>query len=232
MGKKIFVSYKYSDRQVQRLAINNLGLASLLNTTTVRDYVTILQSRLEAGDHINKGEADNESLASFKEETIASKLRDKIFDSSVTIILVSKGMKNPYLPESDQWMPWEISYSLRNQPRADKTSRTNALLAVALPDENGSYEYYITLNTCQLCKCRMLNTHFLFEIMRKNMFNIKAPVFSNCSNHSTYSPIYLEEASYIHSVRWDDFISNMNGYIKIAEEINSNIKDYNIIKNL
>ncbi|MGZ4009907.1 MAG: TIR domain-containing protein [Flavisolibacter sp.] len=114
MGRKVFVSYKYSDNQVMDLDIYEQSLwGNFKVQTTVRHYVNKLSEILENDDHIYKGENDGESLANFSDDHIASKLRDKIFDSTITIVFVSKGMKNPWLPEKDQWMPWEISYSLK-----------------------------------------------------------------------------------------------------------------------
>lgn len=37
MGNKVFISYKYSDSDVEQL-----GYTSILNPTTARDYVDIL----------------------------------------------------------------------------------------------------------------------------------------------------------------------------------------------
>jgi hypothetical protein len=223
MGKKIFISYKYADDQVQ-----NIGLRY---STKVRDYVDVLQGLLDYHDHINKGENDGESLANFKDSTISSRLRNKIYDSSITIVLISPGMKEPYL-DSDQWIPWEISYSLKEHTRDDRTSRSNAILAVVLPDQNGSYEYYIKEKSCPYCNCRTLSTFKLFTILKENMFNAKNPSLNSCLNHGTDSKVYTGESSYIKSVKWDDFCIDANKYINSSIAINQNIENYRIVKNL
>src|SRR5690606_39159992 len=129
MGRKIFVSYKYADTLVQDLNIYEYDFWGNRNkvTTKARNYVDKLSEILEDEDHIFKGEDDGQSLAAFSDEHIASTLRDKIFDSSITIVLVSKGMKNPLEEEKDQWIPWEISYSLRESTRNGRTSNCNGV---------------------------------------------------------------------------------------------------------
>lgn len=221
MGNKVFISYKYWDANVQILD-GNLK-------TTARNYVDKLQDKFESLPHIYKAEEDDNDLSKFKDDTIASHLKDKIFDSTLTIVLVSPNMKDPSVPEDEQWIPWEISYSLKEHKRNNRTSLTNALLAVVLPDRTGSYNYYIQENTCTKCNCRTLNTPFLFEIMRANMFNVKNPQFSNCENHSKNQP-YLGESSYMHSVKWETFFSNVDSFVKKAVAINENIEKYKITK--
>lgn len=214
MGNKIFVSYKYSDCHVQKLYGHN--------QTTVRDYVDILQNKMEIdGNHIYKGENDGEDLSSLADATIGSKLGDKIFDSSVTIVFISKGMKDN-TPEKYQWIPWEISYSLKEQSRKYQNSKSNAVLAVVLPDENGSYGYFITEDFSRI----YLNTNILFEILRANMFNIKN------KHRTTYIDGEKVFQSYIHSVKWSDFINDINRYIHIALRIRSHINEYEIRKNV
>ncbi len=119
--------------------------------------------------------------------------------------------------------------------RNDKMSHTNAILAVVLPDRNGSYSYY--LNECNKtpdCNVRYLNTNSLFGILKDNMFNY-------CSNdNETYnhtcencnSNFYRGNSSYIESVKWDDFIKNKNGYLDKAIMIRDNRRAYNITKEI
>lgn len=225
MGRKIFVSYKYGDTQVKDLNIyedSYFGQQKI--QTKARHYVDELADRLESEDHIFKGEDDGESLVNFSDEYIESSLRDKIYDSSITIILVSKGMKN-WDNEKDQWIPWEISYSLMEYTRKGRTSLSNGIIAVVLPDNYSSYDYYITRD--EVCKCKNLKTDFLFQILRENMFNIKSPNTSECSNGST---VYYGDCSYIQSVKWSEFIEDTNHYLNKAIELRDNKSAYTIIK--
>lgn len=199
MGRKIFISYKYSDSSVKRL--------SPYQEATARDYVDILQAKLEKnGIHINKGEKDNESLAQFKDETIQTKLSDKIFDSSVTIVLLSPNMKELWTAESEQWIPWEIAYSIKNKKRTLSSSKRNAILLVALPDWNGNYNY-----TDQ--------PGFYFNIINNNRNNLK---YSYPANYLTSKC----SQSYMLKCNWNKFISNINGWINAAVEIKENADKY------
>lgn len=230
MGRKIFISYKYKDTDVRQKLLINLYQH---RQTRVRDYVDELQILLEkVGNNINKGEKDGEDMSVLEDTTIQSILGDKIYDSSITLVLISPNMKDPILPETEQWIPWEISYSLREQSRDGRTSKTNGVMAIVLPDANNSYDYLIQEHTCPYCNTRTLNTGRLFKVLSVNMFNRYYPTYSTCTHHSANSRPETGECSYIPCVKWDDFISNIEANLQRVERIKDNIAAYDIKKNL
>jgi len=158
MGRKIFVSYKHSDRDVEVLP--GYGLK-----TTARSYVDYIEDILiGCSDHIYKGEHADEDLTGYSENYIWEHLKDKLYDTSVTVVLISPNMKEPYVREDYQWIPWEIKYSISRQHRGETTSQRNAVVAVVLPDRSGSYDYYDDLK--------------LFRILQGNIDCRYIPVFS------------------------------------------------------
>lgn len=220
MARKIFISYKYGDSSVQHIA-----RPGEYDATTARHYVDVLQTKLDEADHINKGEDDGEDMSGFKDETIESNLRDKIFDSSITVVLISKNMKDLNLAEEDQWIPWEVAYSMKEMTRDERTSGTNAMLAVVLPDENGSYSYIVNHYPC----VTSWNTAFLFKILGSNMFNRNEKNLIRCTTcngvHHTG-----QDHSYIHPVKWSDFITNINGHLDHVANHQTNLDNFEILK--
>lgn len=225
MGRKIFVSYKYADDSVKTLGEY---------PTTVRDYVNIFEKKVDSSTHVYKGENDGEDLSQLSDDDIWEKLKDRIYDSSVTIVFISPKMKENDKRDRDQWIPWEISYSLKETSRRDKngtsvTSKTNAMIAVVLPDENDDYSYYLKENSCCSSKCVTHWTNILFQILRDNKFNLKNPEFSDCDNGIV---VWHGDFSYIEAVKWCDFIENYNKYIDKAVERQDNLDDYDITKTI
>lgn len=51
----------------------------------------------------------------------------------------------------------------------------------------------------------------------------------DCPNHE---PVYKGYFSYIHMIRWDEFISNIDGSLFIAEYIKNNASEYDIHVNV
>lgn len=182
MSYKVFVSYKYKDQNVQSLFNIDTGFCNPY--TTVRDYVDLFEKWSKCtGNVIYKGESDGEDLSMLTEETIAARLRNRIYDSSVTIVFVSQGMRTREL-EKNQWIPWEVKYSLKETERRDRVSHSNALLCVVLPDISGDYRYY--------------NSMKHFEIICQNIINgyayvVPWNVFANYANRCIESALYNQQ---------------------------------------
>lgn len=226
MGRKIFVSYKYADNSV-----NNL---SAFENSTVRSYVDLFEKKLQDSDNIYKGEPDGEDLSHLNDNQIWELLKSRIFDSSVTLVFISPKMRETWNSDRNQWIPWEISFSLKETARKNKkgepvTSHTNAMIAVVLPDSTGSYSYYLENKTCCKKGCLCHHTDILFAIIQNNMFNIINPDNYKCDSGDT---IWRGSCSYIAAVKWCDFISDYRRFIEQACIRQKNLDSYKITKDV
>jgi hypothetical protein len=233
MGRKIFVSYKYKDEKVaklQELYHEEVDGKMIYNTrnTRVRDYIDKLQEKI-GKENMNLGERDGESLEDFSDKQIETLLKQRIRQCSVTIVIISKGMKDSALDENKQWIPWEVSYSLRVVPTEGNTKQMNAVLGVVLPDESGSYEWYYKENPN--CNSVTNQTGQLFKILRDNMFNILEKEYRECNGSKIHTK---NEPSFIKTVKWDDIMSgnNYDYYINKAVEIKDDEASYDVHVNL
>ncbi len=233
MGRKVFVTYKYGDEKVAKLQdyfyeeVNGIMIFNRRNSR-VRDYVNNLQDKI-GKDNINLGEKDGESLADFSDDQIETLLKQRIRQCSVTIVMISKGMKEILKTEKDQWIPWEVSYSLRVVPTGGNTKQMNAVLGIVLPDETGNYNWYYTSNP--ECSCTTHHTNKLFNILSDNMFNILEKEFRVCNGIKIHTK---NEPSFIKTIKWDDFMTgnNYNYYIEQSIEIKDDAESYEVHVNL
>jgi hypothetical protein len=230
MPRKVFVSYKYADSSVYKLRYIPYTSVPYIQKTTARDYVNELVTILGKENHIYKGEQDGQSLADFRDSTIESKLRDKIYDSSITIVLISKNMKDSFRPEKDQWIPWEISYSLKEISRKGRVSKSNAIFCIALPDENNSYNYCLNQNLAVL-RIEDFDFSNSFKILEKNTNN-RNKYYSNNINDILLPNLQNINNSYIFCVRWEEFIKNSQFYFEKAEENKRDINYFNMTKTI
>jgi hypothetical protein len=215
MGSNVFVSYKYADKNVAKLGDNN--------ETTCRDYVDELEELLKKNDigFNYRGEKDGEDLSELNDDTVAGILADKIRTTSVTIVMVSSGMKE-WKREKDQWIPWEISYSLKEISRETGKSRTNGILAVVIPDRDQSYVHAIW----DFLGVRYVITTFLFKIITENLFNRKGL-------ERSYGIIpYVEEDCYIPIVKWSDFVNDPKHYLNVALDHRDHSDEFNLVKEI
>ena len=206
MARNVFISYKYADDDVQQLC----GISK----TKARNYVDEIENLLSVEDHIYFGEHDGEDLSSWDEDVIWQELKDRIFPTTCTIILISPKMKEPNRYDKSQWIPWEICYSIRETVRNDRKSHRNAILAVVLPDKNGSYDYALRENHCCISGCTSYNRDWMFTIIKENMFNRKFPNKSTCNQALT---VWHGECSYIPLVKWNYFVSHVSEISLLCE---------------
>lgn len=236
-GHKIFISYKYHDTNVFQMVDEHLlEQSQKRRLVTPRDYVNVLAEYLdEHSPHYCKAEEDDNDLENKSEEQIWEYLKDKMFDSTMTIVLISPNMKEGNKKDREQWIPWEVQYSLGIETRHNSSgnpvrSFVNAMMAIVLPDKNNSYEYYFETKNCKECSntCMVNKTDGLFYILKMNTFNKIQDESSKCKSGDK---IYTGDMnSYIPFYKWCDV--NTKGKIETAIEhsydIQSQIEKYEI----
>ena len=183
MARKTFISYKYSD------VIEG-------NSNNLRDRII---EKLGAASRFYRGENGySQDLTSYSANYIKTKLKEMIRDTSVTIVILSPNMK------LSNWMNLEISYSLTEITRENRTSLTNGIICVVQkqPTYYGlgdGYSWMKNLNgEWDLSKC--------FEIIRQNR-----------NNKKIYTTSFLSQ-NYVDIVSEETFLKDPNKYIEEAYE--------------
>lgn len=177
MDKRVFISYKFGE--------GNRYRDKLIN-------------RLGQGNYKYLGETkSSQDLSHLNDAAIGSLLSDKLYTTHVTVVLITPNIN------SSNWIPWEISYSLRLINRAFRNSTRNGIIAVVVP-QNNKYDYVITRTN----EGREINTSVLPRIISNNMFNP-----SSISRHDSGDK---EFGSYISIYQWDEFCNDMNNIINQA----------------
>lgn len=120
MAHKTFISYKYSEAQ------------------DLRDR--IIKALGDDASYYQGETSDSPDLTDTSTENIKKNLKDMMYDTSVTIVIIS-----PHIKES-KWIDWEIEYCLKNITRKNRTSHTNGVVGVIMK-VNGAMT---GLNTPQL----------------------------------------------------------------------------------
>ena len=181
MAHKTFISYKYSEAQ------------------DLRDRIIVA---LGEDSVFYKGEtSDSPDLTDCKTETIKTHLKDMIYGTSVTIVIISPNMKQ------SKWIDWEIEYSLKAISRDGRTSHRNGIVAV-IQKVNGDYSWFKKVYT-NAGGCRIANydESLVYNIIKKNRGN-QQPLQYACLNcNGCFSD---STGSYITYVEEDTFLKNLN----------------------
>ncbi len=200
MARKTFISYKFSEAQ------------------ELRDK--IIESLGEDSKFYTGETSESPDLTDFTTDTIKENLKDMIYNTSVTIVIIS-----PNILES-KWIDWELEYSLKKIKRGNITSQTNGIVAV-IQKKNGSYDWFIENKT----NVHGLNTlsyknEKIYDIIKKNHFNSSPPIW-HCDKCETYCN---EDGSYISYVKEEHFLDDPGKYIEKAYEKSQNLEKYILVK--
>lgn len=186
MAHKTFISYKYSEAQ------------------KLRD--DIIKALGQDATYYQGETSDSPDLTDTSTENIKRVLRDMMYDTSVTIVIIS-----PHMKES-KWIDWEIEYCLKNNTRKDRTSHTNGVVGVIMK-YNGGYDWFINhFMNCHGSPVVNYNNEYLYPIIYNNHFNSNPPQW-HCSNCKTYDWL---NGSYIEYIEEETFLKNPRIYIDNA----------------
>ena len=192
MAHKTFISYKYSEAQ------------------DLRDR--IIEALGEDATYYQGETADSPDLTDTSTENIKKVLRDMMYDTSVTIVIIS-----PHMKES-KWIDWEIEYCLKNITRKNRTSHTNGVVGVIMK-YNGNYDWFINhLTNCHGKPVVNYKNEFLYPIIYNNHFNSK-PEQWHCSACKTYDWL---NGSYIEYIEEESFLFDPQKYIDNAYDKSEN----------
>lgn len=201
MARETFISYKYSEAK------------------TLRDEII---TQLGNDAKYYRGETtDSPNLTSTTVDNIKSNLKDMIYGTSVTIVIVSPGMIH------SEWIDWEIEYSLKEITRQDMTSRTNGIVGVIMK-VNGSYDWLVSRKmSTDGCFSRYINKDYLFNIINNNRYNLITDDRFYCPTCKSYDRL---TGSYISLIEQDEFLGDPNRYIENAYQKSNNLWKYKISK--
>ncbi|PEE68083.1 MULTISPECIES: TIR domain-containing protein [Bacillus cereus group] len=200
MAHKTFISYKYSE------------------ACTLRD--DIIDSLGKDATYYKGETSDSPDLTDTTTDNIKCKLRDMIYDTSVTIVIISPSMTQ------SQWIDWELEYSLKEITRADRTSRSNGIVGVIMK-HNGGYGWIESKQQEKDgCSVVYLDGSKLYGIIKNNRHNLKNPEYC-CDECQSWDKL---SGSYISLIREEVFLKKPNFYIENAYEKSKNISKFNMIK--
>ncbi len=197
MARKTFIAYKYSEAQ------------------DLRDE--IIKKLGDDASYYQGETADSPDLTDTSIENIKEKLKNMIFGTSVTIVIVS-----PNLKES-KWVDWEIEYSLKEYKRGNTTSHTNGIIGVVMK-VNGSYDWLISsFQNPDGCSTRSIDNSKLYDIIKKNRFNLITDDKYSCPSCKTFDQL---NGSYITLVEQDRFLINPQYFIENAYNKSKSLLNY------
>ena len=200
MARKTFISYKYSE------------------SCEYRDK--IIRSLGDDATYYTGETADSPDISNLKVESIKNHLKDMIFNTTVTMVILS-----PSLTES-KWVDWEIDYSLSKYSRDGKTSSINGLIGI-VPPFYGDYSWFISTHSNP--DGHETNNYIneearTFRIMYENRYNQNPKEYA-CPRCKSVDQL---TGSYLSYVKLDDFCIDPDKYIENAYEKSQHVNSYDL----
>lgn len=196
MAYKTFISYKYSEAK------------------DLRDR--IVKALGDDAKYYQGETSESPNMSDKTTDYIKNKLKDMIYSTSVTIVVVSPDIK------LSNWIDWEIEYSLKQIKRNDRTSGTNGVLGVVMK-YNGDYSWLRpSVENPDGHNAIHTNDEYLYEIIHKNRFN-QDPLEYTCDVCKNVDAL---TGSYISLINEESFLENPNKYINNAYDKSKNTSNY------
>ena len=200
MARKTFISYKYKE------------------ATDLRNEIIRV---LGADATYYRGEtSDSPDLTDEPTELIKKNLTDMMYDTSVTIVIVSPNFKK------SEWIDWEIEYCLKEYSRKGRTSKTNGVVGV-IQKHNGGYGWLVTDSVqSDGCTLRTIDNSKLYPIITNNRYKRKGRGYAcdTCSSHDQL------QGSYISLIDQEVFLANPEKYIENAYQKSEVSDEFDLIK--
>ncbi len=183
---KTFISYKYSEaKDLRDRIIKAMG-------------ENAIYYKGENGFSPNKSNDSDDAIWNY--------LKDMIWGTSVTIVIISPNMKQ------SSWIESEISYSLRKVTKGETQSQTNGIVAV-IQKVNGTYDWFkYSIQHNDGHTTTNYRENLAFDIISQNRGN-QVPKQYCCEYCKSIDPM---SGSYISYVEEDEFLSHCNEYVEKA----------------
>ena len=192
MAHKTFISYKYSEAQ------------------DLRDR--IIEAMGEDASYYQGETSDSPDLTDTSTENIKRHLRDMMYDTSVTIVIISPNIKQ------SKWIDWEIEYCLKCITRKDRTSHRNGVVGV-IQKVNGGYDWFrYSVVKPDGHKLNAFHDELLYPIINNNRCNQDPKVY-HCEECKSIDAL---TGSYISFVDEETFLKNIDKYIDNAYDKSEN----------
>ncbi|AQS42439.1 TIR domain-containing protein (plasmid) [Bacillus velezensis] len=200
MARKTFISYKYSE------------------ATELRDK--IVEALGDDSKYYQGETSESPDLSDRTTDYIKAQLKDMIYSTSVTIVIISPNMKE------SNWIDWEIEFSLKQIKRSERRSGTNGIVGVVMK-HNGGYSWLRpSIENSDGHIAVLTKNEYLYDIIIKNRFNQEPPEYTCdvCKN------VDMLTGSYISLIKEEDFLNNPNKYIENAYEKSKNTDNYTLCR--